>query len=267
MHKAARSTGGTKIVTAVDRAARVLEAFADSWDFATLPEIARRARLSKPTAFRILATLAAEGLVFQNEANSTYGLGFLTLRLADVVLGGIQLREAARPAMRRIRDVVNETVVLGLVEGDTYCNIDSAESTHLIGQTGLIGVPAPLHVGAPGRALLAAMPDEMIAGYLGRTRLDPKSGITKAKLMREIEQTRRRGYAISSGDLMQGGHTIAAAIVNGDGTAVATLHISFPQGRYSNELEDRCVNALLVGAKAIAQGRKGTPRGSNQTRG
>jgi DNA-binding IclR family transcriptional regulator len=254
--KRSRPAGGAKIVTAVDRAARVLSAFADSWDFATLPEVARRARLSKPTTFRILATLAADGLVFQNEANSTYGLGFLTLRLADVVLGGIRLREAARPAMRRIRDSVNETVVLGILEGDGYCNIDSLEGTHLIGQTQLIGAPVPLHVGAPGRALLAGMPDEAVASYLRRIDADDlgKAGMTRAKLLREIENIRRSRYAISSGDFMHGGHTIAAAIKNGGGPAVATLHISFPQGRYSNELQDRCVKALVAGAESIGEG-------------
>lgn len=253
VRKRTRQAGGDKIVTAVDRAARVLSAFADSWDFATLPDVARRAKLSKPTTFRILATLAAEGLIFQNEANSTYGLGFLTLRLADVVLGGIRLRESARPSMRRIRDSLNETVVLGILEGDDYCNVDGLEGTHLIGQTQLIGAPVPLYVGAPGRALLAGMSDEAVAAYLRRVRpeLLHKAGMTGPKLLREIGHIRRRGYAISSGDFMHGGHTIAAAIRNGGGAAIATLHISFPQGRYSNQLEDRCVEALMKGASRI----------------
>jgi DNA-binding IclR family transcriptional regulator len=248
-----RQAGGAKVVTAVDRAARVLAAFADSWDYATLPEVARRARLSKPTTFRILATLAAEGLIFQNEANSTYGLGFLTLRLADVVTGGIKLRETARPAMRQIRDSVNETVVLGILEGDAYCNVDSLEASHLIGQTQLIGAPVPLHVGAPGRALLASMTDEAVNAYLRHVRPAQlqESGMARPQFLREIGAIRRRGYAISSGDFMHGGHTIATAIQGGSGPAVATLHISFPQGRYSTELEDRCIKALTTGAKAI----------------
>jgi DNA-binding IclR family transcriptional regulator len=251
--KRRRQAGGDKIVTAVDRAARVLAAFADSWDFATLPDVARRAKLSKPTTFRILATLAAEGLIFQNEANSTYGLGFLALRLADVVLGSIRLRESARPSMRHIRDSVNETVVLGLLQGDYYCNVDSLEGTHLIGQTQLIGAPIPLYVGAPGQALLAGMSDEAVSAYIRRVRPEflHKAGMTRAKLLREIGHIRRRGYAISSGDIMHGGHTIAAAIPSREDAAVATLHISFPQGRYSNQLEDRCVKALMTGASRI----------------
>jgi DNA-binding IclR family transcriptional regulator len=245
-----------KIIATVDRAARVLSAFTDSWDFVTLPEVARRAKLSKPTTFRILATLVAEGLVFQNEANSTYGLGFLTLRLADVVLGGIHLREPARAAMRRIRDFVNETVVLGVLEGDACCNIDSLEGTHSIGQAHLIGVPIPLYAGAPGRAMLAGMSDEAISAYLRGVRFDllPDSmNISRQKMLREITQIRRRGYAVTSGDFMPAGHTIAVAIQDSNGADAATLHISFPQGRFSKELEDRCVKALIAGVKTISQ--------------
>jgi IclR family transcriptional regulator, acetate operon repressor len=246
--KPRRSGAGPRVVTAVDRAARVLLAFGESWDFLSLPEIAARAGLSKPTAFRILSTLAAEGLVFQNEANNTYGLGFLTLRLADVVLGGIGIREAARPAMRRIRDQVNETVVLSIRQGDACYNVDSLDSTQSIGQAHATGVAAPLHALAPGRALLASWPDAEIAGYLQRMRSPPKS---RAGLWREIESIRRRGYAVSSGELMRAGHTLARAIPDGDGAAVAALHISFPQSRFTRALELSCIQALETAVRSI----------------
>ena len=142
--------------------------------------------------------------------------------------------------------------MLGLLEGDAYCNVDSLEASHLIGQNRLIGACVPLHVGAPGRALLASMADEAVNAYVRHVRPAElqASGMARPQLLREIGAIRRRGYAISSGDFMHGGHTIAAAIHSGSGPAVATLHISFPQGRYSNELEDRCIKALVAGAKA-----------------
>jgi DNA-binding IclR family transcriptional regulator len=246
--------GGRRLVTAVDRAGRVLAAFTQSSDFLSLPEVAHRAGLSKPTTFRILTTLVAEGLVFQNEANSTYGLGFLSLRLADAVLGGIRLREPARAAMRRIRDAVNETVVLSIRNGDGYCNIDSLEGTHMIGQSQLIGVPMPYEMGAPGWVLLAGMPDDEVSRYLRRARFHSGNrGMSRRKLRREIAQIRRRGYATSAEDFTLGGHTIAAAIEDPQGVAVATLHISFPRGRYSRDLEDRCIKALIEGSAAISK--------------
>jgi IclR family acetate operon transcriptional repressor len=244
-----RSPGADqRVVTAVDRAARVLLAFGQSWDFLSLPEVAARSGLSKPTAFRILSTLAAEGLVFQNEANNTYGLGFLTLRLADVVLGGVAIRATAWHAMRRIRDQVNETVVLSIRQGDACYNVDSLDSTQSVGQAHAIGVAAPLHALAPGRALLASWPDDEIAGYLQRMRPPPKS---KAGLWRDIESIRKRGYAVSSGELMRAGHTLARAIPGDSGAAAAALHISFPQSRFTRELERNCIEALETAVRDI----------------
>lgn len=247
-----RGTGvSQRIVTSVDRAARVLLAFGQSWDFLSLPEVAARAGLSKPTTFRILSTLAAEGLVFQNEANNTYGLGFLTLRLADVVLGGVEIRDAARPAMRRVRDQVNETVVLSIRQGDACYNVDSLDSNQSVGQAHAIGVATPLHALAPGRALLACCPDDEIAAYLQRTRLPPK---LRTGLWREIETIRKRGYAASSGELMRAGHTLARAVPDNAG-ATAALHISFPQSRFTRELEQSCIEALETAVRTIRTAR------------
>jgi IclR family transcriptional regulator, KDG regulon repressor len=237
-----------KPVTAADRAARMLFAFAQSQDFLSLGEAARRARLSKPTAFRILTTLVAEGLLFQNEANAAYGLGFLPLRFADVVLAGITFRDQARTAMRRIRDAVNETVVLGIRDRHCYYNVDSLEGTHLIGQAPLIGVPIPCDVGAPGKALLAGMPDKEFAGYLRSLRI---AATRMQKLRRERALVGRDGYAISSEDLL-GGHTIATAVFDNRGTAIATLHVSFPQSRYLKVLERQCIKALIENASTIS---------------
>jgi IclR family acetate operon transcriptional repressor len=221
-----RSPGADqRVVTAVDRAARVLLAFGQSWDFLSLPEVAARSGLSKPT-----------------------GLGFLTLRLADVVLGGVAIRATAWHAMRRIRDQVNETVVLSIRQGDACYNVDSLDSTQSVGQAHAIGVAAPLHALAPGRALLASWPDDEIAGYLQRMRPPPKS---KAGLWRDIESIRKRGYAVSSGELMRAGHTLARAIPGDSGAAAAALHISFPQSRFTRELERNCIEALETAVRDI----------------
>ena len=63
------------------------------------------------------------------------------------------------------------------------------------------------------------------------------------------------GYAASAGEFTAGGHAIAAAILDSRGRPVAALHVSFPRGRFSPELEERCVSTLVEGTRAIA-----TPR-------
>jgi DNA-binding IclR family transcriptional regulator len=247
------NNAGNGIVTAVDRAARILVAFSRSWDFLTLPEVATRSGLSKATAFRILATLISEGLVFQNAANGTYGLGSLNLRLADIILSGIDVRERARAAMRQVRKQINETVVLSIRDGDACYHVDRFESTQSISHSQPVGIALPLHTVAPGRTLLASVPNADVEAYLKR--LTPAArAATGRHFVHEIEKIRRQGHAVSAGETSGGGHTIAVALPNPRGPAGAALHISFPQGRFTIELQQRCIDALrnAVGRMFVA---------------
>jgi IclR family acetate operon transcriptional repressor len=246
-----RKGGRPALVTAVDRAARVLAALSQSNDFLTLPEVAKLAGLSKPTTFRILMTLMSEGLIFQNEANATYGFGFQVLRLADVVLGTVPFAALARGVMREINGKLNETVVLSVRQGPHCYFVHSVDTTQSIGQTHTLGLPALLHTIASGRAILAALPDAEFRGYLQRCRrLDRK--LRPAELAREIKRIRVQGFASSSGEPRHSGHSIAMVIpLQGAGAA---LHVSIPRGRYTTELQQRCTEALRNGAAAIAAG-------------
>jgi DNA-binding IclR family transcriptional regulator len=254
MAKARSFKGGRPAtVTALDRAARVLAAFLQSWDFLTLPEVAKIAGLSKPTTFRILATLMSEGLIFQNEDNATYGFGFQTLRLADVVLGTLRSAAEARLVMRQINSKLNETVVLSARQGPYCYFVHSVETTQSIGQTPALGLGALLHTTAPGCAMLATWPDADIHDYVrAAQRVQPR--LRGAELFREIEDIRARGFASSSGELRHGGHSLAMALVSVEGRSDAALHVSFPKGRYTKDLHERCIQALREGIAAVAAG-------------
>jgi DNA-binding IclR family transcriptional regulator len=248
-----QQTAGVEIVMAVDRAARVLLAFTQSWDFLTLPDIAQRAGLSKATAFRILSTLTDEGLVFQNAANSTYGLGALNLRLADIILSDIEIHEPARAVMRQIRDRVNETVVLSVRQGTDCYHVDSFESTQSIIHSQPIGVPFPLHAVLPGQVMLAHQPDAAIEAYIKSTAPAARTAVAR-QLWNQIKTIRRDGYAVSSGEPAGGGHGVAVAIPHRNNAATVAMHISFPKGRYTVDLERRCVDALQQAARRLADG-------------
>jgi DNA-binding IclR family transcriptional regulator len=232
-----------EIVTSVDRAARVLMAFTQSWDFLTLAEVAQRSGLSKATAFRILSTLTEEGLLYQNAANGTYGLGALNLRLADIILSDIKIYDRARAAMRQIRDRVNETVVLSVREGAVCYHVDSFESTQSISHSQPIGIPFALHTVLPGHVMLANQPDAAIDDYLRS--LAPAAGPAASRqLWTQIKAIRRQGYAVSAGEVAGGGHGVAVAIsCENDATNIA-LHIAIPKGRYTTSLEQRCIGEL-----------------------
>ena len=241
-------------IEAVDRAGRILFALAASPRESSLLEIANRASLSKPTAFRILATLVAEGLASQNPETSGYRLGVLPLGLANSVLQSVPVRAMARPIMTSIRDKVNESVVLSVREDDFRVNVDSVEAINTISQTQRIGIPIPLYAGATSRVFLAAMTKEELKAYLDRTDLESFSDTTivdRPRLEAEVERVRQKGFALSTAEFTVGGVAVARIVRDRAGAAVAALHVSIPRSRASEELIERCAAALKAGVETL----------------
>lgn len=240
-----------------------MNCFSRSTPELSLPQVASRLGIPKPTTFRILANLVRHGWLEYNGATNIYALGFASLRFADALLHGIDIRAPARPAMQGIRDAVNETVILSVRDGDSRINVDSVESTQAIAQTLQLGVRIPLYAGAASQVFLAAMADEDIADYLARTELRPFNTTTltdAAEIGRRIAKIRKQGFAVSYGEFTAtGGSAIAVPIRDGGGSVAAALHVSGPKGRLTPELQKRCLEALLAGSAAVTEALRRAP--------
>jgi IclR family transcriptional regulator, acetate operon repressor len=241
-------------IEAVDRAARILAALAASGRESSLLEVANRSELSKPTTFRILATLMSEGLVTQNDETSNYRLGVLPLDFAQAVLDSLSVREIARPFMKTVRDKVNESVVLSVRQDDFRVNIDLIEAVNAIGHTQQIGVPIPLYAGAASRVFLADLSLDELDAYLARTELVPFSPTTiseREKLLDEVARVRRDGFARSAAEFTVGSVAVACLVHAPSGEALASMHVSVPRSRASEDLLARAAEALKAAAAGL----------------
>ncbi len=241
----------------LDRAAALLVGLAQLPRPASLNEAAHQAGLSKATAFRILATLAEQGLVEQDAATASYRLGIAPLKMATAVLDSIAVAATARPVMRAISEMFNETVVLSVRDGDNRVNIDAVECTNAIGSSRRIGEPRPLHAGAPSRILFASLSDEDIEAYIKRHRLATKRGnggpAYVEMLWKDVRKARRTGLASMQAEISPESHAVATVIRDAKGAAVAGLHVAIPRGRLSPRIEARCGQALLRAAAEISR--------------
>jgi DNA-binding IclR family transcriptional regulator len=241
-------------IAVLDRATGLLIALAQLGREATLNEVAQLSGLSKATAFRILATLTEHGFVEQDATTSSYRLGITPLRMATGVLDGIAVHTIARPVMRSISDMMNETVALSVRDGDFRVNVDAVECSNAIGSSRRIGEPRSLHAGAPSRVLLAAMPDDDITAYIKRHRLAGKPGGSPAYidgLWKDIRKARRTGLVSMAAESLPESHAVATVIKGVNGEAVAALYVAIPRGRFSPRIEARCGQALLRAAADI----------------
>ena len=97
------------------KALDILECVADADRPISAATAAKRCEVSRPTAYRLLSTLAARGFVAHAEG-SAYRLGTQVLSLSKKVLDSIDLPELAKPHMRQLSDVTNETVHLSILD-------------------------------------------------------------------------------------------------------------------------------------------------------
>src|SRR4029077_1476731 len=74
--------GRSRTIQSVDRAAALLKAIADSSRPPTVVELAEACMLNRSTAWRLLATLDAHGLIGRDPVIQRYSLGYAFLRIA-----------------------------------------------------------------------------------------------------------------------------------------------------------------------------------------
>lgn len=243
-------------VQSVDRAIELLFSFDQSSPSLTLTQLAKRTKLPKATAFRLLTTLRRHGLVEYDVSAGLYSLGFGLLPLADLRRHQTDIRTKALPAMHRIRDAVNESVVLTLRVGDYRMHIELVEGFQPIRRTWEPGQRVPLYVGAASWVLLASMSDEEIEAYLRRTALHPFSETTSvdpAEIWERIRQVRAQGYGESFNERGFGGAGVGAPIRDHLGRVQAALCVSAPVSRYTEELRVACIKAITEGAEEVAR--------------
>ena len=109
--------------------------------------------------FRIASTLVDRGYLLRDDESKLFtlsprlaGMGY---RAGD--RGG--LVETAMPLMRELRDEIRETVFLCVMAGTQVMALDGVPGLQLFRFTVDPGTPAPLHASAPGKALVAFLPE------------------------------------------------------------------------------------------------------------
>ncbi|MBB4650622.1 DNA-binding IclR family transcriptional regulator [Aminobacter niigataensis] len=242
-------------VQAVDRAIDILQAFSARQPFLSLAEIAAATSLSKATAYRILSTLQNRGLIGKRADNVYYCLGSEISALAGVRARHSGLIDVCMPEMRRIRDVVDETVSLGARVGNERVQLYQLEGFRLPKRGSMSGERSPLYAGASNKLLLSAMSDSELRSFFGTVPLlafTESTIVDQSLLWEAIDQIRKAGFSESVSEKFVGGASLATPIYNAEGDLVAALSVSVPVERFSASHRERCLDELQQGAKSIS---------------
>ena len=244
---------GTQVI---GRAAAVLRAVS-----AAMPRglgttaVATATGLSRPTAHRLLASLAAEGFVDHDAATARWVPGPELYLLGAVAAERYDVTAVARPFVASLAAASGESAFLSARRGDeTVCLLREDGSFPIRSHVLYEGIRFPLGVASAGLAILAFLLAAAVERYLASADLGAFGDAHSPDRVRaRVEVTRSTGYAVNPGLLVEGSWGMGAAVFDAAGQPAWALSLTGIQARFSDERRPELGRLLLDHAHRLTQ--------------
>lgn len=221
--------GKPQKVQSVDRVFDILEVLSVSKDGMTLTELSNKLSLSPSTTHRLLNVLQQRNYVSRLENSKVYvvGLGFLSLISSR--LSSLELKTEADPILTALSQDLNQIVFLGIKKDYDVMYLDKKDSKNFEVYCG-IGYTLPLHCTGLGKVLLMQYTsDELRLMYKDKDliALTPYSITDIEKLVKAVEENKKRGYSIDDEENQENVICVAAPIYDYRNKIIASVSTSW----------------------------------------
>ncbi len=217
-------------VTALARGLEVLSAFRRGETFLANQEIAERCKLPRSTVSRLTYTLTKLGYLHFVEETGRYRLGTQLIALGSTALGGLTVREIARPGLRELAEFSGATVGLGVRDGLSMRYVECLRGPSTIMVNIDIGTRISMTRTAMGRACIAVLTEPERAALFDRLRdRDPLAWPKlRASLEKAVEEHATSGCCSSFGDWQENVNSIAIGFRPGGGLDAMAINCGAP---------------------------------------
>jgi DNA-binding IclR family transcriptional regulator len=209
------------------RALRILETVGAAAAPLGVTEIARRLDLPPGTVFRGLDALERSGYVARYQASSRYVLGAATGRLRQSLFAGFHIREVCLPYLRQLAFASGETTSLSVPIGWYAVRVAAAPGTNEVTSSPPLGEVRLLGEGGAAKAILAFAAADAVSRFLAWARHSGRRPPAAKALTAELDDIRRRGFAIERTEFAAGHAALALPIRDG-AQAIAAIAVEGP---------------------------------------
>lgn len=233
----------------------VLDCFSRGRGNLTPAEITEKTGLPRATTHRLLASLRDIGLLEQNYRRDSYKLGMRLFQLGSLVLVNMDLEKHASPHITQLQQLTGEIIHLCVFDGSQMVFVEKQETGHHSPKNTVTRIEgSPVYCTGVGKAFLAWQSSHLIEKIIadGLHPQTPHTITDGPALMREMQATRERGYAIDDEECELNLRCVAVPIRDSGGRVFGAISVSGPGERMPDSRLHGLAPTVIQTADAIS---------------
>ena len=221
---------------AVTRALALLDRLAAQREPMSLAQLTSELALPKSSVHGLCNTLMSFGYL-RRQPDGAFLIGPRVMSLAEAFVSGTDVAQEFNALWADAGAAPEETVVLSVLNGTDALYVAVRNSSRPLGLAFNVGMRLPAYLSGSGKAMLAhRAPDDVRQLFAAglHTHLTRKGPREIDGLLKELAQTRRRGYSVDDETVREGVYSFGAPVFDASGQVVAGVAV--------------CINKALLGA-------------------
>ena len=241
----------TNKILVLEKALFILSHFYSSSEL-SVKELEKLTGINRTTVFKSLQSFIEWGYLEQDPVSKRYKSSIKILGMSGMVLRRMDVAKIARPYLLSLRDEINETAFISVLNDFDILVTDWEPSYHDAHINSSVGKRIPSYCSGAGKAILANLSNKEINILLEKYDLTmcTQNTITcKENFLKELDKTLNRGYGISIEEFGKDVVAVAAPIFNINNKVIASVALAALKARVNNEKE---IERLGVAVKKAA---------------
>ena len=247
------SENGFDGIRSVDRAFDVVETL-NALDGGGVSELARETGLPKSTVHNHLTTLERAEYVVHRGGEYRVGLKFL--QISETVRNQHRIYEVARSEVDQLADRTGEISALMVEEHGRGVFVHRGRGAEAARIDTCVGDRVPIHCTALGKSILAFLPSERRNAIIDRHGLPAITANTitdRDTLDAELAEIREERIASDDEERLNGLRSVAAPILDGDGSVIASISVAGPTHRMRGERFETKLPERVLGVANVIE--------------
>lgn len=243
------------LVPAVTRALALLDRLAAQREPMSLAQLTSELALPKSSVHGLCNTLMSFGYL-RRQPDGAFLIGPRVMSLAEAFVSGTDVAQEFAALWADARVAPEETVVLSVLNGADALYVAVRNSARPLGLAFNVGMRLPAYLSGSGKAMLAQRsPDEVRKLFADglHTHLTRKGPREIDGLLKELAQTRKRGYSIDDETVREGVYSFGAPVFDASGQAVAGVAVCINKALLGADRGERHREAVLKVARTLSQ--------------